>query len=48
VVYFDLDKVDSWLSGRDRRETSDIVVPGGAVAVPRAVYKADLREGCGS
>ncbi|MDR6870553.1 HAE1 family hydrophobic/amphiphilic exporter-1 [Bosea sp. BE125] len=43
VVYFYLDKVDSWLSGRDRRESQqDMLVPGVPVAVPQAVHKPEL------
>ncbi|CAN7212570.1 efflux RND transporter permease subunit [Bosea sp. LjRoot9] len=43
VVYFYLDKVDSWLSGRNRRESQqDMLVPGVPVAVPQAVHKPDL------
>jgi HAE1 family hydrophobic/amphiphilic exporter-1 len=43
VVYFYLDKVDSWLSGRDRRESQqDLLVPGVPVAVPQAVHKPEL------
>ncbi len=38
VVYVCLDKVDSWLSGRDRREPVDILGP----AAPGAVHKPDL------
>jgi HAE1 family hydrophobic/amphiphilic exporter-1 len=42
VVYFYLDKVDSWLSGRDRREPVDILGPAAPVAVPSAVHKPNL------
>ncbi|AMJ59431.1 efflux RND transporter permease subunit [Bosea sp. PAMC 26642] len=42
VVYFYLDKVDSWLSGRNRRETQETMVSGVPVAVPQAVHKPDL------
>ncbi len=43
VVYFYLDKVDSWLSGRNRRESQqDMLVPGIPVAVPQAVHKPEL------
>ncbi|AOO82738.1 efflux RND transporter permease subunit [Bosea vaviloviae] len=43
VVYFYLDKVDSWLSGRNRRESQqDMLVPGVPVAVPQAVHKPEL------
>jgi HAE1 family hydrophobic/amphiphilic exporter-1 len=42
VVYFYLDKVDAWLSGRDRREEPDPMVSGVPVAVPQAVHKPEL------
>ncbi|MBX9908019.1 MAG: efflux RND transporter permease subunit [Beijerinckiaceae bacterium] len=42
VVYFYLDKVDSWLSGRNRREPIEILGPAAPVAVPSAVHKPDL------
>jgi HAE1 family hydrophobic/amphiphilic exporter-1 len=42
VVYFYLDKVDSWLSGRNRRERHDIVVQGMPAPVPQAVRQPDL------
>ncbi|POR54346.1 efflux RND transporter permease subunit [Bosea psychrotolerans] len=43
VVYFYLDKVDSWLSGRNRRDSQqDMLVPGVPVAVPQAVHKPEL------
>jgi len=42
VVYFYLDKVDSWLSGRNRREPVEILGPAAPVAVPSAVHKPDL------
>ena len=41
VIYFYLDKVDSWLSGRGRGEPAE--VPGAAVpvAVPQALHRAE-------
>ncbi len=42
VVYFYLDKVDSWLSGRNRREPIEILGPAAPVSVPSAVHKPDL------
>ncbi len=42
VVYFYLDKVDSWLSGRNRRKPVEILGPAAPVAVPSAVHKPDL------
>jgi HAE1 family hydrophobic/amphiphilic exporter-1 len=42
VVYFYLDKVDSWLSGRNRREPVEILGQAAPVAVPSAVHKPDL------
>ena len=42
VVYFYLDKVDSWLSGRNRREPVELLGPTAPIAVPSAVHKPDL------
>ncbi|TCR62211.1 efflux RND transporter permease subunit [Bosea sp. BK604] len=39
VVYFYLDKVDTWLSGRNRAERADIAAGGVPVAVPQAVHR---------
>ncbi|SEG79746.1 efflux RND transporter permease subunit [Bosea lathyri] len=42
VVYFYLDKVDSWLSGRNRRAEPELPVSATPLAVPQAVHKPDL------
>jgi len=42
VVYFYLDKVDSWLSGRNRRAEPELPVSATPLAVPQAVHKPDF------
>jgi HAE1 family hydrophobic/amphiphilic exporter-1 len=42
VVYFYLDKVDSWLSGRNRRAEPEVPVSAVPLAVPQAVHQPDL------
>ncbi|MBN9449724.1 MAG: efflux RND transporter permease subunit, partial [Bosea sp.] len=41
VIYFYLDKVDSWIAGRGRGEPDETPVDAAPVAVPQALHRAE-------